>query len=499
MLRETFRDDAPAQPQPADRQALLGRPAAHRRRRRRADHLVGARAALHGRQHALRGPPLADPDHEPDQAEQRRRPAHVPEDEWDARPDAELRAQIGDRTVSRLYEMCGDPLPMFGDDRRLEQHFELPTPARAGRRATPRTRSTTPAGRTTGRVTGSRGERRRLIPRHGRNRDRGRPVGRRGQGQGRRPPRREGGSRDPLPGRQQRRAHHRARRRALEVPPDPVGDPVPGQAVRDRQRRRDRPEGADGRAGRPARQGRRPLRPADQRQRAPDHAVPHVPRPRGRDEARQAADRHHAARHRPLLRRQGRAPGHPHPGPARREDPQEEDRRRDGPQAPVAAALRQGARARPAVDDRGLPDLRPPHRPVRRRHRPADLGRARPRRQRALRGRAGHAAGHRPRHLSVRDLVEPGLRLRLHRHRHRARRTSTRSGASPRPTPRASAPARSRPSSTTSSASRCARPAASTARPPAARAASAGSTSSPCATRRASTRSRTWRSRSSTS
>jgi len=60
--------------------------------------------------------------------EQRRRPKHVPEDEWDDRPDAELRRQIGDRTVSRLYEMCGDPLPMFGEDRRLEQHFELPSP-----------------------------------------------------------------------------------------------------------------------------------------------------------------------------------------------------------------------------------------------------------------------------------------------------------------------------------------------------------------------------------
>ena len=73
--------------------------------------------------------------------------------------------------------------------------------------------------------------------------------------------------------------------------------------------------------------------------------------------------------------------------------------------------------------------------------------------QRALRGRAGHAAGHRPRHVSVRDLVEPGLRLAPARAPASGRRTSTRSGASPRRTPRASAPARSRPSSTTSSAS----------------------------------------------
>lgn len=61
----------------------------------------------------------------------RRRPAHVSEDDWDARPDAELRGQIGDRTVSRLYEMCGDPLPMFGADRRLDQQFNLPTPVAA--------------------------------------------------------------------------------------------------------------------------------------------------------------------------------------------------------------------------------------------------------------------------------------------------------------------------------------------------------------------------------
>jgi DNA replication protein DnaC len=34
-------------------------------------------------------------------------------------PD-ELAAQIGARTVSRLIEMCGDPLPLFGEDRRRE-------------------------------------------------------------------------------------------------------------------------------------------------------------------------------------------------------------------------------------------------------------------------------------------------------------------------------------------------------------------------------------------
>jgi len=58
----------------------------------------------------------------------RRRPSTVPEDEWDDRPDAELRGQIGDRTVSRLYEMCGDPLPMFGADHRPDSQIRYPTP-----------------------------------------------------------------------------------------------------------------------------------------------------------------------------------------------------------------------------------------------------------------------------------------------------------------------------------------------------------------------------------
>jgi len=32
----------------------------------------------------------------------------------------ELREQITPRTVSRLVEICGDPLPLFGRDRRMD-------------------------------------------------------------------------------------------------------------------------------------------------------------------------------------------------------------------------------------------------------------------------------------------------------------------------------------------------------------------------------------------
>ena len=42
--------------------------------------------------------------------------------------DEALREQIGDRTVSRLYEICGETKPMFGDDHRLETTYTLPEP-----------------------------------------------------------------------------------------------------------------------------------------------------------------------------------------------------------------------------------------------------------------------------------------------------------------------------------------------------------------------------------
>ena len=46
---------------------------------------------------------------------------------------AELAEQIGERTVSRLIEVCGDPLPLYGEDRRKDSGIVYPPePAAAG-------------------------------------------------------------------------------------------------------------------------------------------------------------------------------------------------------------------------------------------------------------------------------------------------------------------------------------------------------------------------------
>ena len=226
----------------------------------------------------------------------------------------------------------------------------------------------------------------------------------------------------------------------------------------------------------------RRLGPQDLGQRPPDHALPRDARHGGRGEARQARDRHDQARHRPLLHGQGRAPRDPRAGHARPEDPAHEDLRGDGAEEAAPAPVRARPAARPARDHRGVPALRPPARAAHRRHGEDLLGRARRRQDRPVRGRPGDPARHRPRHLSVRHLLEPGRGLGLRRRRGRARPTSTRSGASARPTRRASAPGPSRPSSTTRSARTCATGATSSARRPAASAAAAGSTSWRCGT-----------------
>ncbi len=38
----------------------------------------------------------------------------------------QLREQVGARTVSRLLEICGDPLPLMGHDLRLRPPAEAP-------------------------------------------------------------------------------------------------------------------------------------------------------------------------------------------------------------------------------------------------------------------------------------------------------------------------------------------------------------------------------------
>ena len=59
------------------------------------------------------------------------------EDGEGAAPDHEPRPrgahckQIGARTVSRIFEICGDPLPMWGDDKRRERAFVMPAPPSA--------------------------------------------------------------------------------------------------------------------------------------------------------------------------------------------------------------------------------------------------------------------------------------------------------------------------------------------------------------------------------
>ncbi len=205
----------------------------------------------------------------------------------------------------------------------------------------------------------------------------------------------------------------------MEAPPDPLGDPLSRQALRDRQRRGDRSEGADRGARRSARATGRCQRPAHLGQCPPDHALPPAAGLGRRGETWQPADRHHTQGHRPLLRGQGRPPGHPRAGSARREDPQEEDRGGDGAQAPLAASLREGPDARSAHDDRGIPHLRASSGAAHRRHLQADVGDAGRGQDGDPRGRPRGDAGHRPRHLSLRHLLQPAGGRGLRRQRHR--------------------------------------------------------------------------------
>ncbi len=244
-------------------------------------------------------------------------------------------------------------------------------------------------------------------------------MGRRGEGEDRRPPRPGVRPRLPLPGRPERRPHDRRRRRDVQDPPDPDRDHR-GEAERDRSGLRRRPGRPDGRARR-ARVPRAPdVRPAlALRQRAPRDALARRARRRARAAARPAPDRDHATRHRPRVRGQGDAHRHPRPGPARRQDPAPEAGARGRREERLARA-RVRARAVRRRGDRGeLPRARRAARPVRGGHLTPRRSRAQGGREGAVRGSAGHAARPRPRDVPLRHVVEPDRRGRRRQLRHR--------------------------------------------------------------------------------
>ena len=169
-------------------------------------------------------------------------------------------------------------------------------------------------------------------------------------------------------------------------------------------------------------------------QRAPDHAVPPGARPRHRALPGQEQARHHQARHRPRVRRQGVARRPAGAGPARRQDLPREARPRAAREERRAGQGLQPAAARRRRDRRAVPGDGAAPRADDRRHRAPRARGARRRSPGAVRGRAGHVPRPRPRHVSVRHVVEPDRGRRVHRCRRRARARSSGSSAWPRPT-----------------------------------------------------------------
>ncbi len=252
-----------------------------------------------------------------------------------------------------------------------------------------------------------------------------RPVGRRGQGQGGGCPRRARRPGGALPGRRQRRPHRGRAGRRVRPPPDPVGHPAPGHALRHRERRGPRPRDAVPRDRRADRARRRDRGAAGGERPRPPR--PPLPQAAGRRERAEQGDRHHQPRHRAGVRGQDRPPRR-----ARGRSPAPGDRRqaraRRAASAPTrcsrwpaprsAAPSRRSSACCASIAPRMLPFI-------------GDAGKlvstdARRRRERAARGRAGRAARRGPRHLSVRDLVAAPRR---------AARPPARGSGPPRSTP----------------------------------------------------------------
>jgi adenylosuccinate synthase len=216
--------------------------------------------------------------------------------------------------------------------------------------------------------------------------------------------------------------------------------------------------------------------------RAPDRLVqPHAGQG-GRALPRQAPDRHHRRGIGPTYADKMNRHRHPGPGPVRRGDPAAEGRGRLDVKNQVLVKVynRKAVEVDAVVEE--LLSYVDRVRPDGGRHVAAAQRGAGPRRDGAARGRPGHAARRRPRHLPVRHVVVGDRRRRLHRQRHRPApgRQGHRGGQGLHDPGRRGA--RSPPSCWTPTARRCARPATSSAPRPAGRAAAAGTTRSSPAT-----------------
>ena len=228
-----------------------------------------------------------------------------------------------------------------------------------------------------------------------------RPMGRRGQGQDRGLAERARRGRGALPGRPQCRPYPGHRQPDLQAGAAALRRGPPGQAFDHRQRRRGRslalprggPEGlGPGRVG-DARQ------PQDRQPRRADPAAAPRPRRLARGCAGHHQDRHHAARHRPGLRGQGRPPGHP--GRRSRRARLSRQEGEHAPGAPQSAAHRARQAADRCRQAHGRPARAGAQDPALRRGCVGAARRAARRRQaHPVRGRAGHHARHRPWHLS---------------------------------------------------------------------------------------------------
>ena len=256
-----------------------------------------------------------------------------------------------------------------------------------------------------------------LMPR---DRDRRPPVGRRGQGQDHRLPRRARRDGRPLPGRRQRRPHRRRGRR------DRSSSSCARRACSTRTSRRSSATASSSTRRRSSPSWTCSRRRASTCSRVRVSRSAHVIMPyhvaldranevrlggakvgtTGRGIGPAYGDRawRLGLRMEDLLRPRG---------PARADRPraarQEPAARRDGRRG------LHGRRARRAGGGLGRAAGAAP-----RRHHLARPGRAAARRPRAARGRPGHAARPRPRQLPVRDLVQPGRGRRVHRRRDRA-------------------------------------------------------------------------------